>query len=78
MRSSRRARSARSRAEGRVHQLGVRLHVLPPGEPNGLYHPEDKQEDFLVLAGECLLLVEGEERRLRASTVLLDYLRAAG
>jgi uncharacterized cupin superfamily protein len=47
-------------------QLGIRLHVLPPGEPNGLYHREDKQEDFLVLAGECVLLVEGEERRLRA------------
>jgi uncharacterized cupin superfamily protein len=47
-------------------QLGIRLHVLPPGESNGLYHREDKQEDFLVLAGECLLLVEGEERRLRA------------
>src|SRR5437773_7033483 len=47
-------------------QLGVRLHVLPPGESNGLYHREDKQEDFLVLAGECLLLVEGQERRLRA------------
>jgi uncharacterized cupin superfamily protein len=47
-------------------ELGVRLHVLPPGESNGLYHREDKQEDFLVVAGECLLLVEGEERRLRA------------
>ena len=47
-------------------QLGVRLHVLPPGEANGLYHREDKQEDFLVLAGECILVVEGEERRLRA------------
>lgn len=47
-------------------QLGIRLHVLPPGESNGLYHGEDKQEDFLVLFGECLLLVEGEERRLRA------------
>ena len=47
-------------------QLGVRLHVLPPGESNGLYHSESQQEDFLVLAGECLLLVEGEERRLKA------------
>jgi uncharacterized cupin superfamily protein len=46
-------------------QLGVRLHVLPPGESNGLYHSESKQEDFLVLHGECLLLIEGEERRLR-------------
>src|ERR671935_2491406 len=47
-------------------QLGIRLHVLPPGQPNGLYHSESEQEDFLVLAGECVLLVEGEERRLRA------------
>ena len=47
-------------------QLGVRLHVLPPGESNGLYHSESEQEDFLVLSGECILLVEGEERPLRA------------
>jgi uncharacterized cupin superfamily protein len=46
-------------------QLGIRLHVLPPGEPNGLYHSESEQEDFLVLSGECRLLVEGEERLLR-------------
>lgn len=45
-------------------QFGIRLHVLPPGEPNGLYHSEAAQEDFLVLSGECTLLVEGEERRL--------------
>lgn len=47
-------------------QLGVRLHVLEPGEPNGLYHAENQQEDFLVLSGECRLLVEGGERILRA------------
>jgi uncharacterized cupin superfamily protein len=47
-------------------QLGIRLHVLPPGQPNGLYHSEAQQEDFLVLSGECTLLVEGEERTLRA------------
>lgn len=47
-------------------QLGIRLHVLPPGQSNGLYHRENKQEDFLVLSGECVLLVEGNERRLRA------------
>jgi uncharacterized cupin superfamily protein len=46
-------------------QLGVRLHVLEPGEPNGLYHSESQQEAFLVLSGECTLLVEGEERLLR-------------
>jgi uncharacterized cupin superfamily protein len=47
-------------------EFGIRLHVLPPGESNGLYHRENAQEDFLVLSGECVLLVEGEERRLRA------------
>src|SRR3954465_7013974 len=47
-------------------QIGVRLHVLEPGESNGLYHRESEQEDFLVLSGECRLLVEGEERLLRA------------
>ena len=52
--------------EASFPQLGVRIHVLPPGEANGLYHAENMQEDFLVLHGECILLVEGEERRLRA------------
>jgi uncharacterized cupin superfamily protein len=47
-------------------ELGIRICVLQPGQPNGLYHGEDTQEAFLILAGECLLLVEGEERRLRA------------
>ena len=47
-------------------QLGFRIHVLPPGQSNGLYHGENKQEDFLVLSGECLLLIDGEERELRA------------
>lgn len=47
------------------NQLGVRIHVLSPGESNGLYHRENKQEDFLVLHGECTLLVEGEERPMR-------------
>ena len=47
-------------------ELGIRLTVLLPGQPNGLYHGEETQEDFLVLSGECRLLVEGEERRLQA------------
>ena len=46
--------------------VGFTLGVLRPGQPSGLYHREANQEDFLVLAGECLLLIEGEERRLRA------------
>jgi uncharacterized cupin superfamily protein len=47
-------------------QLGINLNVLGPGEPLGMYHRENHQEAFLVLAGECLLIVEGEKRALRA------------
>ena len=46
-------------------EVGIRIHVLPPGEPNGCYHSETQQEDFLVLSGECLVIVDGEERRLK-------------
>ena len=49
----------------RFPDLGVTLAVLTPGRPSGLYHAETNQEDFLVLMGECLLVVEGEERPLR-------------
>jgi uncharacterized cupin superfamily protein len=52
-------------AAAEFRELGVRLHVLDPGESNGLYHRESKQEAFLVLSGECRLLVEGEERILK-------------
>lgn len=45
-------------------QLGVTLAVLEPGKPNGLYHAEAGQEDFLVLSGECIAVVEEEERHL--------------
>jgi uncharacterized cupin superfamily protein len=50
----------------RFPQVGFALKVLAPGQPSGMYHRESNQEDFLVLAGECLLLVEGEERSLQA------------
>jgi uncharacterized cupin superfamily protein len=46
--------------------LGFTIAVLQPGQTGGMYHREANQEDFLVLAGECLLLIEGEERQLRA------------
>jgi uncharacterized cupin superfamily protein len=46
-------------------QVGINLNVLGPGEPMAMYHWEADQEDFLVLAGEALLIVEGEERPLR-------------
>jgi uncharacterized cupin superfamily protein len=50
----------------RFRQFGVNLSILQPGQAIGLYHRERAQEDFLVLSGECLLLVEGQERPLRA------------
>jgi uncharacterized cupin superfamily protein len=46
-------------------QLGININVLEPGEALGLYHWEADQEDFLVLAGEAILIVEEQERPLR-------------
>jgi uncharacterized cupin superfamily protein len=49
----------------RFAEFGINIGVVEPGQPACLYHSENAQEDFLVLAGECLLLVDGEERPLR-------------
>jgi uncharacterized cupin superfamily protein len=46
-------------------QLGINIMSLGPGEPMAMYHWEADQEDFLVLSGEALLIIEGEERPLR-------------
>lgn len=46
-------------------QLGLGLTVLAPGEPLAMYHWETDQEDFLVLSGEAVAIVEGQERPLR-------------
>jgi uncharacterized cupin superfamily protein len=53
--------------EGRQEfaQLGFRIQVLGPGQ-RGIYHGERGQEDFLVVSGECVLVIEGQERRLKA------------
>ena len=51
--------------EARFPDFGINIQVLEPGQPNCMYHGENAQENFLVLAGECLLLVEGEERPLK-------------
>jgi len=53
-------------AKAKFPQLGINIGVLQPGQPACMYHGEDEQEDFLVLQGECLLLIEGEERALQA------------
>jgi uncharacterized cupin superfamily protein len=61
--------SLRKRPDLPVHRfphLGFTLQVIKPGQPSGLYHAESNQEGFLVLLGECLVIVEGEERPLRA------------
>ena len=52
--------------------IGVHVHVLMPGEANGYYHAEEAQEGFLVLSGECIAVVEGEERLMRQ----WDYLHS--
>lgn len=46
-------------------QIGIHLVALHGGEPMAQYHWEADQENFLVLSGEALLIIEGEERRLR-------------
>ncbi len=51
--------------EAGFKQLGINLNVLEPGQPMAMYHWEADQEDFLVLAGEALLIVESQERSLR-------------
>ena len=70
------ARDSRWREEGplgsyctfegkqRFPHFGINISVLEPSETMGMYHRENGQEAFLVLAGECTLIVEGKERRL--------------
>lgn len=51
--------------EARFDQLGFNIGVLWPGQPACMYHREPNQEGFLIVAGECILFVEGEERRMK-------------
>ncbi len=44
---------------------GVNVQIMQPGQPNCRYHSEPVQEDFLVLHGECIVILDGEERPLR-------------
>jgi uncharacterized cupin superfamily protein len=52
-------------ADVRWPDTGVNIQIMQPGQPNGLYHSEPVQEDFLVLHGECVVILDGEERPLR-------------
>jgi uncharacterized cupin superfamily protein len=56
----------RFEGEARFPSIGVNIGILSPGQPACYYHAEDEQEDFLVLSGECVLLIEGEERPCKA------------
>ena len=65
--SSRRVLAERADLEPQQFaESGFTLAVLEPGKPTGMYHAESCQEDFLVLSGTCLLVVEEQERPLRA------------
>jgi uncharacterized cupin superfamily protein len=57
-------------AAARFPEFGLNVRVLEPGQPNCLYHREDSQEAFLVLSGECIAVVEEQERRMRAGDFL--------
>jgi uncharacterized cupin superfamily protein len=65
-RHPKRATQIRLEPEGvKWPDTGVNVQIMAPGEPNCRYHSEPVQEDFLVLHGECIAIVDGEERRLR-------------
>ena len=51
--------------DARSAQLAVTVQVIQPGQPSALYHAEAAQEGFLVLAGECLAVIEGQEHPLQ-------------
>jgi uncharacterized cupin superfamily protein len=52
-------------ADGAWPDTGINVAIMAPGQPNCRYHREPVQEDFLVLSGECIAIVDGEEKRLR-------------
>jgi len=52
--------------DNKFPHLGINIQVLWPGQPMAMYHWEADQEDFLVVSGEGLLIIEGAERPLKA------------
>ena len=57
-------------ADAPFPEFAINVRVLQPGQPNGLYHRENAQEAFLVLGGECIAIVEEEERPMRTGDFL--------
>jgi len=72
MHSERFGDGCRFEGTDRFPDLGINVRVLPPGKPACLYHRENCQEAFLVLKGECLAIVEEQERYLRAGDFLFS------
>lgn len=62
--------SCRFEGDSRFPELGINVRVLQPGQPASLYHRENAQEAFLVLSGECVAVVEEQERPMRAGDLL--------
>jgi uncharacterized cupin superfamily protein len=58
--------------EGRAGfpEFGINVRLLAPGQPASMYHREDVQEAFLVLDGECVAIVEDEERPMGKGDLL--------
>jgi uncharacterized cupin superfamily protein len=48
----------------KFQDFGINVRVVQPGQPTALYHAENSEEVFLVLAGECLAIVDDEELTL--------------
>jgi uncharacterized cupin superfamily protein len=66
MRSSRFGRAVRFEGEPLFPAFGINVRVLEPGQPNCKYHRENQAEAFLVLSGECIAVVEEQERHMHA------------
>jgi mannose-6-phosphate isomerase-like protein (cupin superfamily) len=52
-------------AETFFPMLGMSIRVAGPGDATTTYHWETEQEGFLVLSGEGIAIIEGEERPLK-------------
>jgi uncharacterized cupin superfamily protein len=69
-RSERFGAAVRFEGETEFRDLAFNVRLLQPGQPNCLYHQESQTEAFLVLEGECLAIVEEQERLLRKGDFL--------
>jgi uncharacterized cupin superfamily protein len=70
MRSSRFGRAVRFEGEPLFPAFGINVRVLEPGQPNCKYHRENQAEAFLVLSGECIAIVEEQERPMKKGDFL--------